>query len=136
MFGNSDSYLDWCQWAFEAPKTSCRVSCVFIFDNLSVCAVCLVAQSCPTLCDPMDCSPPGSSAQESSPAPQFESISFSAFFMVQLTSTHTTGKTIVLTIWTFIEKVMSLLINTLSRESQGWGILVGCRLWGRRVRHD
>ena len=56
--------------------------------------------------------------------------------MVQLTSTHTTGKTIVLTIWTFIGKVMSLLFNTLSRESQGWGILVGCRLWGRRVRHD
>ena len=26
------------------------------------CAVlCLVAQSCPTLCNPMDCSPPGSS---------------------------------------------------------------------------
>ena len=26
------------------------------------CAVlCLVAQSCPTLCDPMDCTPPGSS---------------------------------------------------------------------------
>ena len=24
----------------------------------------LVAQSCPTLCDPMDCSPPGSSVQE------------------------------------------------------------------------
>ena len=23
---------------------------------------CLVTQSCPTLCDPMDCSPPGSSA--------------------------------------------------------------------------
>ena len=33
----------------------------------------------------------------------------SAFFMVQLTSTHTTGKTIVLTIWTLIGKVMSLL---------------------------
>ena len=26
-----------------------------------VCAVCSVAQSCLTLCDPMDCSPPGSS---------------------------------------------------------------------------
>ena len=25
------------------------------------CCCCLVAQSCPTLCDPMDCSPPGSS---------------------------------------------------------------------------
>ena len=29
---------------------------------VNVCAVlCLVTQSCPTLCDPMDCSPPGSS---------------------------------------------------------------------------
>ena len=27
----------------------------------SVCSVCSVAQSCPTLCDPMDCSLPGSS---------------------------------------------------------------------------
>ena len=25
--------------------------------------LCLVAQSCPTLCDPMDCSPPGSSVR-------------------------------------------------------------------------
>ena len=32
-----------------------------------MCAVCLVAQSCPTLCDPMDCSPPGSSAHRDSP---------------------------------------------------------------------
>ena len=28
------------------------------------CAVCLVAQSCLTLCDPVDCSPPGSSVHE------------------------------------------------------------------------
>ena len=27
----------------------------------------LVAQSCPTLCDPMDCSPPGSSVHGDSP---------------------------------------------------------------------
>ena len=60
----------------------------------------------------------------------------SVFFIVQLSHPYPTGKTIVLTIWTFIGKVMSLLFNTLSRESQGWGILVGCRLWGRRVRHD
>ena len=39
----------------------------------------------------------------------------SAFFVVQLTSTHTTGKNVVLTIWTFIGKVMSLLFNILSR---------------------
>ena len=29
--------------------------------------LCLVAQSCPTPCDPMDCSPPGSSVHEDSP---------------------------------------------------------------------
>ena len=29
--------------------------------------LCLVVQSCPTLCDPMDCSPPGSSVHGDSP---------------------------------------------------------------------
>ena len=40
----------------------------------------------------------------------------SAFFMVQLSHPYmTTGKTIALTRWTFIGKVMSLLFNMLSR---------------------
>ena len=40
----------------------------------------------------------------------------SAFFMVQLSHPHmTTGKTIALTRWTFVSKVMSLLYNMLSR---------------------
>ena len=40
----------------------------------------------------------------------------SAFFMVQLSQLHvTTGKTIALTIWTFVGRVVSLLFNTLSR---------------------
>ena len=67
----------------------------------------------------------------------------SAFFMVQLSHPYmTTGKTIALTRWTFVGKVMSLLFNMLSRlvmptpvflpgESQGQRSLVGCRLWGR-----
>ena len=39
-----------------------------------------------------------------------------AFFMVQLLHPYmTTGKTIALTIWTFVGKVMSLLFNMLSR---------------------
>ena len=39
-----------------------------------------------------------------------------AFFMVQLSQLYvTTRKTITLTIWTFVSKVMSLLFNTLSR---------------------
>ena len=72
----------------------------------------------------------------------------SAFFIVQLSHPYMiTGKTIALTRWTFVGKVMSLLFNMLSRlvrrrqwqptpvfmpgQSQGWGSLVGCRLWGR-----
>ena len=40
----------------------------------------------------------------------------SAFFMVQLSHSYiTTGKTIALTIWTFLGKVISLLFNMLSR---------------------
>ena len=40
----------------------------------------------------------------------------SPFFIVQLSHPYmTTGKTIALTRWTFVGKVMSLLFNTLSR---------------------
>ena len=40
----------------------------------------------------------------------------SAFFMVQLSHPYmTTGKTIALTMWTFVGELMSLLFNTLSR---------------------
>ena len=43
-------------------------------------------------------------------------LRLSAFFMVQLSHPYmTTGKTIALTIWTFVEKVISLLFNMLSR---------------------
>ena len=43
-------------------------------------------------------------------------LQFSAFFMVQLSQPYmTTGKTIALTRWTFVGKVMSLLLNMLSR---------------------
>ena len=44
------------------------------------------------------------------------SLSLSAFFIVQLSHPYrTTGKTIALTRWTFVGKVMSLLFNMLSR---------------------
>ena len=62
-------------------------------------------------------------SQESSPAPQFEGINSLVLFqchipknMVQLSQQYmTTGKTITLTIWTFVGRVMSWLFNTLSR---------------------
>ena len=61
------------------------------------------------------CSPRDS--QESSPTPQFKSINSSAlsFLYSQLSHPYrTTGKTIDLTRWTFVGKVMSLLFNTWS----------------------
>ena len=57
-------------------------------------------------------------SQESSPIPQFKSIdslALSFLYSPTLTSIHDTGKTIALTRWTFVGKVMSLLLNMLSR---------------------
>ena len=56
--------------------------------------------------------------KESSPTPQFKGIHSlaSVFFIVQHSHPYmTTGKTIVLTIQTFVSKVMSLLFNMPSR---------------------
>ena len=55
--------------------------------------------------------------QESSPTPSLKAsiLHHSAFFTVQLSHPYmTTGKTIALTRWTFVGKVMSLLLNMLS----------------------
>ena len=57
-------------------------------------------------------------SQESSPTPQFKSINSSALSILQsptLRSIHDHWKTIALTRWTFVGKVMSLLFNMLSR---------------------
>ena len=60
----------------------------------------------------------GRHSQESSPIPQFKSINslaFSFLYSPTLTSIHDYWKTIALTRWTFVGKVMSLLFNMLSR---------------------
>ena len=62
------------------------------------------------------CSPRDS--QESSPTPQFKNINSSALSFLHSPTSHpymTTGKTIALTRWTLVGKVMSLLLNMLSR---------------------
>ena len=62
------------------------------------------------------CSPRDS--QESSPIPQLKAsiLRCSAFFIVQVSHSYmTTGKTIGVTRWTFIGKVIFLLFNMLSR---------------------
>ena len=57
-------------------------------------------------------------SQESFPAPQLKAsiLRCSAFLKIQLSQPYvTTGKTVALTIWTSVGRVMSLLFNTLSR---------------------
>ena len=57
-------------------------------------------------------------SQESSPEPNLKAsvLQHSPFFMVQLLHPYmTTGKTIALTIQTFVGKVMSLIFKMLSR---------------------
>ena len=57
-------------------------------------------------------------SQDSSPnhSSKASILQCSAFFIVQLSHPYmTTGKTIALTRWTFVGKVMSLLFNMLSR---------------------
>ena len=57
-------------------------------------------------------------SQESSPTPQFRSINSSVLSFPYGPNSHpymTSRKTITLTRWTFVEKVMSLLFNMLSR---------------------
>ena len=51
------------------PKPCLSSFPFFLFPNLLLFlyVLCLVAQSCPTLCDPMDCSPSGSSVHGDSP---------------------------------------------------------------------
>ena len=54
----------------------------------------------------------------------------SAFFMNQLSHPYmTSGKTIALTIWTFVNKVMSLLLNVLSRFVIAFFPRSKCIIW-------
>ena len=50
-----------CLWWLLNYQHSPVYYTVFIPSLVDVCACVLVAQLCPTLCDPIDCSPPGSS---------------------------------------------------------------------------
>ena len=46
---------------WDSPGKNTGVGCHFLLQCVKVKSECEVTQSCPTLCDPMDCSLPGSS---------------------------------------------------------------------------
>ena len=59
---------EWLNWTEVNMKSVLKFPCGF----------CLVAKSCPTLCDPMDCSPPGSSVRGTSQARILEWVAISS----------------------------------------------------------
>ena len=70
-------------------------------------------------------------SQESSPTPQFKGINSLALSFLYSPISHpymTTGKSIALTRWTFVGKVMSLLLNMLSRFFVGFLPRIKCLL--------
>ena len=46
---------------WDSPGKNTGVGCHFLLQCMKVKNECEVTESCPTLCDPMDCGPPGSS---------------------------------------------------------------------------
>ena len=73
----SSAFLSLQDQIFLNPPLSACIQWTDVSSSILCC--CLVAQSCPTLCDPMDCSLPGSSVQGISQANILEwvTISFS-----------------------------------------------------------
>ena len=63
----------WASRFFNKGNVKVVIQKTYFFNNNKTtqlkngCAMCLVTQLCLTLCDPMDCSPPGSSAHGDSP---------------------------------------------------------------------
>ena len=59
----------WPDWQrLSSLSLPLRLSLCFLCLSLSMCINVCCARSCPALCDPMDCSPPGSSVHEASPS--------------------------------------------------------------------
>ena len=72
---------------WDSPGKNTGVGCHFLLQCMKVESESEVAQSCPTLCNPMDCSPPGSSVHEIFQARVLEwgAITFSTY-CVKVTS--------------------------------------------------
>ena len=71
---------------WDSPGKNTGVGCHFLLQCMKVKSESQVAQSCPTLSDPMDCSPPGSSIHRIFQARLLEwgAIAFSIYIMTSL----------------------------------------------------
>ena len=105
--------------------------------SIQTCDMVLVFQSCLTLCSPMDCSLPGSSAHG---ILQARTLEWDAIFYSR-ESSQLESNLCLLHLWLgrqilyyqrhISEKAMALHSSTLAWKIHGRRSLVGCRLWGR-----
>ena len=121
---------------WDSPGKNTGVGCHVLLQCMKVKSESEVAQSCPTLHDPMDCSLPGSSNHGIFQArvlenPMDRGAWWAAVHGVAKSQTRLSDFA-----FTFhfhaLEKEMTPTPVFLPGESQGWGSLVGCCLWGRR----
>ena len=82
---------------WDSPGKNAGVGYHFLLQCMKVKSESEVAQSCPTLSNPIDCSLPGSSVH--------------GIFQARVLEWVAITFSIALTRWTFVDKVMSLLFN-------------------------
>ena len=78
---------------WDSPGKNTGVGCHFLLQCMKVKSESEVAQSCPTLRDPMDCSPPGSSVHEIFQARVLEwgAIAFSGMYQLSVIKSFNSG---------------------------------------------
>ena len=77
----------------SGAQHSDSITCVCVY------CCCLVLKSCPTLCDPMDCSPPGSSVHRIS---QARILEWTAIFSSRISTTEPAGKPVNISIYKYV----------------------------------
>ena len=82
----------------------------FIFFNC-----CSVTQSCPTLCNPMDCSPPGSPVTSLSPGVCSDSCSLSWWYYLTILSSATSFSVCLQSFWASGSFPMSWLFHQVAK---------------------
>ena len=78
---------------WDSPGKNTGVVCHFLLQFVKVKSESEVTQSCPTLSDPLDCSPPGSSVHGifQARAVEWDAISFSGTTAIKLSKSSLTG---------------------------------------------
>ena len=118
---------------WDSPGQNTGVGCHFLFQCMKVKSESEVIQSCPTLLDPMDCSPPGSSVRGIFQARVLEwgAIAFSIISYRKVQSHYLDYQCTGFAKNQFNETLISLIFLCLAKETNGFiipedGVCVQC----------